>query len=65
MNENACPGREQLLAYLLGKLAEDAAEQTEQHIQLCRACEVTVESLETQVDSLVEQIREPLADDPC
>ena len=63
MNQSACPGEEQLRAYVLGKLPEDMAEQTERHLQVCQACEATAESLETQGDSLVEQIREPPPDD--
>ena len=44
MNANACPPEEQLRAYLLGKVSEDVAEQTEQHLQLCPACEATAET---------------------
>ncbi len=64
MNQIACPDEEQLRDYVLGKLAEDVAEQTERHLQVCQACEATAESLETQVDSLIEQIRQPSSDDP-
>jgi len=64
MNQNICPDEEQLRNYVLGKLPEDEADDTERHIQVCQACEATVDSLETQVDSLVAQIREPSSDDP-
>ena len=64
MNQITCPGEEQLRDYILGKLPEDVAEQTERHLQVCQACEATAESLETQVDSLIEQIRQPPSDDP-
>ena len=64
MNQSACPGEEQLRAYVLGNLPEDLAEHTERHLQVCEACEVTLKSLETQVDSLVGQIRKPPSDDP-
>ena len=64
MNQSACPGEEQLRAYVLGKLPEEIAERTERHIQACQICEATAKRLETQGDSLVEQIREPPSDDP-
>jgi hypothetical protein len=64
MNKITCPDQEQLRAYILGKLPEDIAEQTEGHLQVCQACEATAESLETQVDGLIEQIRQPASDDP-
>jgi formylglycine-generating enzyme required for sulfatase activity/tRNA A-37 threonylcarbamoyl transferase component Bud32 len=63
MNHSTCPAKEQLRDYILGNLSEDVAEQTERHLQACRACELTAESLETEVDSLIEQIREPLSND--
>jgi len=64
MNQSDCPSEGELRAYVLGKLPEDLAEQTEQHLQVCQACELTAESLERQIDSLVEQIRRPPSDDP-
>ena len=59
MNQSICPGEEQLKAYLLGKVPEDVAEQTERHLQLCPACEATAEILETHADGLIEQLRQP------
>ncbi len=64
MNQLACPDAEQLRDYILGKLPEDVAQETERHLQACQACEATAVGLETQVDSLIEEIRQPPSDDP-
>ena len=63
MYQNKCPSKEQLRAYALGKLSEDLANQTERHLQVCSACETTADNLDTENDSLIVQLREPLSND--
>jgi len=64
MNQSDCPCADQLRAYVLGKLPEDLAEQVERHLQVCPTCEAAADSFDTEVDSLIAQIREPSSNDP-
>ena len=57
-----CPGREQLLAYSLGTLPEDAGEAVASHLETCDACESTIAGLDGASDTFIGRLREPLVE---
>jgi len=57
-----CPGREQLLAYALGTLPEDAGEAVASHLESCDVCESTIAGLDAASDTFIARLREPLAE---
>jgi serine/threonine-protein kinase len=56
-----CPSREQVSAYLLGKLSEEAAETVSDHVDDCNVCQSTLKSLNDLPDSLVPLLRQSTA----
>jgi hypothetical protein len=52
-----CPSREDLAAYHLGKLPEEALEAVAAHVQACSACGVVLETLRDEGDSLVLRLQ--------
>lgn len=59
MVQHTCPSREQLSGYALGTLPEDQAESVAEHVETCAACDATVDSLESQGDSVIDHLRQP------
>lgn len=53
-----CPDLEVLVAYLLGKLGQSDTRLTAAHIDVCPACETSIEALEATSGSLVEHFGE-------
>ncbi len=64
MRPPGCPNRQQLSTYLLGTMPERETEEVIRHIESCPRCETAVQALETAVDSLVAQVRQPVSVDP-
>ena len=58
------PTRDELRAFLLGKIDEQQALSINSHIDTCPACEDTFQSLETFEDKLVHLLRTAPVDDP-
>ena len=60
MNGNAprCPDKETLFGYVVGTIAEDAAEAVAAHLLACRLCEQTVEALEGLSDTVVSALQQ-------
>ncbi len=65
MSPSTCPGREQLAAYLLGKLPREELEAVADHVDGCPDCRSALESLEGVADSLVPTLRLPPSDETC
>ena len=57
MQPSDCPRPEELSEYLLGNVQEQRANQLEQHILGCAACEATTDNLHHVSDTLLETIR--------
>jgi serine/threonine protein kinase len=55
MSLPSCPDQEQLLGYLHGLLAPEAAEQVDRHLETCLACQSTLKELELRPDPLRER----------
>lgn len=55
----ACPDREKLLAFALGRIDETEEQAMTAHVGNCQACEKTLSGLDDATDTLVEQLREP------
>jgi len=63
MADTSCPNRDTLAAYCLGKLADEEIEVLEEHVTECADCQTTIERLETQGDTLIEELRQPAKPD--
>jgi Leucine-rich repeat (LRR) protein/tRNA A-37 threonylcarbamoyl transferase component Bud32 len=57
--QTTCPDRQELSAYVLGKLPEDALQRLSAHTAGCPHCQGTLHSLDGLSDSLISQIRQP------
>jgi hypothetical protein len=57
VNASPCPPRQELSAYLLGKLPESQLEAVADHLDVCVCCQSALESLQDVQDSLVPQLR--------
>jgi anti-sigma factor RsiW len=57
MAANGCPGRELLLAYHTGELAEDSAEEVIAHLSRCAACQAVLRTFGESEDSLMARLR--------
>lgn len=55
-----CPGPEELLALVLGKLPDGQVDSVSSHVARCPACENTIVALEEASDTLIAQLRGPL-----
>jgi WD40 repeat protein/serine/threonine protein kinase len=53
-----CPDRDQLAAYLLGRLPEDTADGLMRHLETCSDCQSATAQLETAGDTLVADLRQ-------
>ncbi len=62
MKHFGCPDAEDLRRYTLGSLSEEQAEQLEDHLQGCQACEATFVSLEDATDVILEGVRRSAGD---
>jgi anti-sigma factor RsiW len=60
----ACPSQEQLSGYVLGLLDESRCEAIAEHVEVCVACEATVQRLEDRPDTVVGQLRTLAPPDP-
>ena len=56
-----CPDPEQLLAFSLGKLPEEACDAIAAHLDQCPACENTVSGMDRMTDPLVSHLCAPAA----
>ena len=56
--ERRCPDKETLFGYVVGTIAEDAAEAVAAHLLACRLCEQTVEALEGLSDTVVSALQQ-------
>src|SRR4051812_44490493 len=61
MKPSACPDREVLSAYVLGKLPAEASDQVAAHTETCPACQAVLTGLDTAADSLIRSLRQPAA----
>lgn len=59
MNAVACPSRERLSDYLLGRLPDGGLESISNHLETCPDCESRVVELEQLPDPLLEDLRQP------
>lgn len=57
MSDPNCPSRDDLLAYAVGKLADDASEAIDAHLDTCPNCQSALETLHDAHDSLVAGLR--------
>lgn len=64
MSNASCFSKEQLRSYLLGQLTEEDSVVVASHVEDCESCEATVAELDTDSDTLIQSLREPVQDDP-
>ncbi|MCY2995819.1 MAG: SUMF1/EgtB/PvdO family nonheme iron enzyme, partial [Planctomycetota bacterium] len=58
----ACPARDELSAYLAGKLAEDAWETVATHVETCLSCQTVLTTIDDADDLLVVRLRHRILD---
>ncbi len=63
MSSADCPSHDELWAYMVGRVGEDAVEAVSVHVDACPDCRLTLGDIEDAEDTLVAQLRQP-ADDP-
>jgi len=61
---SACPGRDELLAFHLGKLPRDALDALAAHLDACPSCAAVAEDVHGVADILLEVLVQPLPPDP-
>lgn len=61
MYETRCFSTEELRRYLLGELPESASDAVALHVERCSQCETTVSRLDRESDTLIQAIRNPIA----
>ncbi|MBI3863275.1 MAG: SUMF1/EgtB/PvdO family nonheme iron enzyme [Planctomycetia bacterium] len=59
-----CPSRDELSAFLAGRLNEPAIERVADHLEHCAPCREVVETLDVKGDTLASQLRIPAAGQP-
>jgi serine/threonine protein kinase len=64
MSPQIHPTPEELSGYVHGTLPEDLADGVAEHVETCMDCEATVETLERQGDSLLQDLQRPVPPDP-
>ena len=69
MHLQTCPTRDELSAFLAGKLSEADLETVADHLEACQPCQTSVQSLADVADTLVPQLHGPIpigteAEDP-
>ena len=55
---SACPDRDELAAFSLGKLDEEALQSVGKHIEACQRCEDTLLDLDDGSDTMISQLRD-------
>jgi len=60
-----CPSRKQLLAYLVGAVEAEDAEDLIAHASTCPSCRATLATLEDGEDALISQLRRPAGEHAC
>lgn len=63
MNEATCFSRDELRSYLLGELSDADLNGVAVHVETCIDCEATVAELDRESDTMIEALRQPVADD--
>jgi serine/threonine protein kinase len=58
MKPSACPPREHLIAYALGRLPEDQLRAVAEHAQNCPECQAHLGSADSMSDALIDQLRQ-------
>ncbi|MEJ7595713.1 MAG: serine/threonine-protein kinase, partial [Planctomycetaceae bacterium] len=61
MKSESCPSQEQLRGFVCCNVSEPQAVSIAEHLEQCPACEETVVSLERDLDTIAEQIRQAAA----
>ena len=64
MSGTNCPSQEELFAFLVGTLPEDAAEGLFEHVGSCGPCRARLETFDEADDTLVARLRCPVGEDP-
>ncbi len=64
MHPNECPTREELSAYLVGKLRKERLEAVADHVESCPICQSALQPLEAGRDSLIPLLRQRPVVDP-
>jgi len=64
MITTACPARDHLTDFALGKLPEDRSETIAVHLSTCLACQETLRGYDDASDPLIASLRAPLVEDP-
>ena len=64
MSPNACPTEQDLSDYLSGCLQDERAEEVEQHVPECEACQDTCMTISVADDTIVSSIGESVPEDP-
>ena len=64
MIATACPARQDLTDYALGKLPDDRSETIAAHLSTCLACQETLRAYDDATDPLIASLRTPLVEDP-
>ena len=60
MSAVACPGRDEISAYLLGVLDQAAADRIDRHLAKCKLCQAIADELELMGDALVGSLKKPV-----
>lgn len=58
-----CFSRDQLQSYLLGQLPDADSDLVALHVEACAACDATVTALDRESDTLIESLRQPVANE--
>ena len=64
MIATACPARQDLTDYALGKLPDDRSDTIAAHLATCLACQETLRAYDDATDPLIASLRTPLVEDP-
>jgi len=65
MNPRACPNRDELSAFVMGTLVEQAAENIARHSANCESCQEQLRVLEAQPHGLIGELRKPRTTPPA
>ncbi|MCI0642023.1 MAG: protein kinase [Gemmataceae bacterium] len=57
MSSSSCPNAEELRAFAIGDISEDAFAQIAGHVAGCSACEVSLQAFDTHADSLLTSLK--------
>ena len=59
MQAAGCPTRDQILAYMLGRVGEEEMERLSRHLRECPRCQLIADELESASDALICSLRRP------